>query len=825
MERPNFILTNTCHVEDYKSPSRRAKNHIVVRDRVEHGEKLKSQLSAALKDNEDLNSYAIAERDGIYLEFRGEKGEDLAITSLESLRQGIRLLNVRSEDETQFATVFIPTGKESYFLNKIEKYADDSNFTKNGKIPHAALLSNIESIRLALVDALWTGSEKHRPSTKKKWIEVWLRTENGKEEELWVAFRDILNNLNIAHRNTYLLFPERMVTLVQADKNDLSSLMMHSDVLAEIRESSTVASFFTNLEGKDQQEWVADLLSRVSFLPGDVSVCLLDSGINEGHPLLNPIVDKDVVLSVDDNLSAFDRDNHGTRLAGIVAYDDLNKLLESSSSITINHSIESIKIYDQIKNNEPELYGEIAKEAIDLAYIAKQKSNRIFCSGVTADETEITDGHPTSWSAALDEAISHPDDSSEEHELVLVSGGNITLEMLNGTSYPEANEVRAVRSPGQSWNALTVGAYCDNSLIREEAILSSGYLPVARENELSPFSTTSLTWRHNQSPIKPEIICPGGNAICKDNDYSDCQDLSLLTTGANVLGRPLDTINATSAAVAKASYIAAELENAYPNLWPETIRGLIVHSARWSKEMKDYYCPEDSPEDCQTKGRRRLLRACGYGIPDLSRAIECKTNSVNLIIQGSFRPFKEEKNRDMMNEMHFHTLPWPREVLQSLSSADALLRITLSYYIEPGPGQIGWNSRYRYPSHGLRFDVNKPGETLYEFQRRINVSMRDETEKSNKASSGSGGWYLGTKNRDVGSIHSDFKTMTAADLSDIEYLAVYPVIGWWRSRKHLGKINSIARYSLIVSVETPAENVDLYSEIANKIELASPVAT
>ena len=78
------------------------------------------------------------------------------------------------------------------------------------------------------------------------------------------------------------------------------------------------------------------------------------------------------------------------------------------------------------------------------------------------------------------------------------------------------------------------------------------------------------------------------------------------------------TLNATSAAVAEAAYIAAELENAYPDLWSETIRGLLVHSARWSRAMIDRYSPEGSPEDTSTKGRRRLLRACGYGIPDLT---------------------------------------------------------------------------------------------------------------------------------------------------------------------------------------------------------------
>ena len=76
----------------------------------------------------------------------------------------------------------------------------------------------------------------------------------------------------------------------------------------------------------------------------------------------------------------------------------------------------------------------------------------------------------------------------------------------------------------------------------------------------------------------------------------------------------------------------------------------------------------------------------------------------------------------------------------------------------------------------------------------------------------------------MGSIHSDYKYTSAIELSDIEFVAVYPVIGWWRSRKYLGRIDSEARYSLIVSIETPDMETDLYSEITQVIENTSTTA-
>lgn len=49
-----------------------------------------------------------------------------------------------------------------------------------------------------------------------------------------------------------------------------------------------------------------------------------------------------------------------------------------------------------------------------------------------------------------------------------------------------------------------------------------------------------------------------------------------------MIGRPFTITNATSAATAQAAYMAAELMSAYPSLWEESIRALMVHSAQWT---------------------------------------------------------------------------------------------------------------------------------------------------------------------------------------------------------------------------------------------------
>jgi hypothetical protein len=53
-------------------------------------------------------------------------------------------------------------------------------------------------------------------------------------------------------------------------------------------------------------------------------------------------------------------------------------------------------------------------------------------------------------------------------------------------------------------------------------------------------------------------------------------------------------------------------------------------------------------------------------------------------------------------------------------------KLTLSYFIKPNPDERGWVNKYRYASHGFRFDVRRPLERLSDFRQRINQKARDE---------------------------------------------------------------------------------------------------
>ena len=218
----------------------------------------------------------------------------------------------------------------------------------------------------------------------------------------------------------------------------------------------------------------------------------------------------------------------------------------------------------------------------------------------------------------------------------------------------------------------------------------------------------------------------------------------------------------------------------------------MIHSAEWPQALKEQFAQNDNKTELNN-----VLRACGYGVPSLDRAIYCASNSLTLIAEAEIQPFEGSNTKDM----HLYELPWPKEILESLGESDIEMRITLSYFVEPGPGEVGWKDRYRYASHSLRFDLNSPGEPRDIFVDRISTRNRDENHISS-SSSPSNHWVIGSKNRDKGSIHSDIWRGSAADLADSNLIAISPVIGWWRERRHLGRSNKTGRYSLIVSIVT-----------------------
>jgi len=823
----HILLADNKISENFTQPRGGGRDpHLSPRDRQIHSERLLQKFEQIWAEKERINQTRMAEgiatREGTYLEFVSAAGFDLITKSLEDKRLGIRLLNIKQEGDAEQgqikATVYVPNGKEGHFVKKIQAYQNED--TPKGNPKNAPLVSSIEDVSLALLESLWTDNQQLIPTDQCKWCETWLRvdTEKNNEQGQISLFIDTADQLQIEHKDNSVVFPERAVILIKASREQLVELMLSSDLIAEFRIGQEAAGFWMNESAIGQEEWIDDLLGRLEInADSQIKICLLDTGVNNGHRLLSPVLADDDMLTVDPHWGTDDhyqKSGHGTLVAGLAAYGNLESVLSTTDQISANHlcSVKILPRPEQVATPK-ELWGDVTSQAISRAEIQNPEHRLIYCVSITARE-DIDKGRPSSWSGAIDN-LSFGDGTDQR--LVLISGGNMPQDFF--PNYPDANFTSSVHNPAQSWNALTVGAYTEKSVVTDPDYAQ--HSPLAEANQLSPHSTTSRLWERKW-PVKPDIVFEGGNWLkAPDGQLINHDDLELLSTSKNFQLHSFDTISATSAAVAQAAWFAGNVMRNYPDLWPETIRALMVHSAAWKPEMLTQ-CEMNEGSGAEF---RNLLRTFGYGKPDLDKAIYSVENSLTYIAQEIIQPFILRDGRPATNEVHIFSLPWPTDQLIELADTHVKLKVTLSYFIEPGAGEIGWKDKYRYQSCGLRFEVNKSGESEDEFRKRINKAARDDGEEL-QANRGFP-WVIGKENinRSTGSIHSDYWEGTAADLATSDTFAVYPVIGWWRERYHLGKVETPTRYSLVISLETPAEDVELYSAVQAMIDTPIPIVT
>ena len=819
-KRPHLILRNTAKPLAFTAhtPKGGAKKVVPDLPRQQHGESLQNQLRAlkpaaaavvAAQQQEGLESGL-----GLQIQFVSQPDVELAFESLSNSTKKIELLSVRKEGANTFANVFVPDGQLVHFEKYVTAYLEEKKNKNGDAIDHRPLLNTIASIRAAELRALWTDDPDLLPEDPSMsfWWEVWLPV-RGQRQSVVADFKKLAElagcTVGLAQAN----FPERTVLLMYGSQRQFSTSVMTLNCVAELRRAKDTAELFDGMGVDEQREWVDDMMGRTHFVDeGDdvPRVCLLDSGVNRGHPMLAPLLDDPDLHTVEPAWGADDRANHGTGLAGLAAYGDLIDALAADGFLHVAHRLESVKLTpnDGANPGTAKHHAYLFAEGVSRPEIAAPQRRRVFTSAVTASDYRDR-GRPSSWSSAVDRLAADADGAGQFPRLFILSAGN-TIQHDAWMTYPASLSTNLVHDPGQAWNAITVGA-CTNKIDTEDATVEA----IAAEGGLSPYTTTSRTW-DGVWPLKPDVVLEGGNVSRDAQGAAGMPSLNLLTTNHRPDERLLTTTNATSAASALCARMAAQLMTAYPELRPETIRALIIHSAEWSDAMRGMYLPTHRPPN--KNDYVDLIRHCGWGAPDLDRALWSASNSLTLVVEDVVHPYLKDKKKGVVSrEMNLHALPWPKEQLEALQDAKVQMRITLSYFIEPNPSARGAASKFHYPSHRLRFDVQRPLDaTTDDFVARVNAAAEREDE-GDPVNPKDPSWYLGDRQRHRGSLHQDVWEGTAAELASRGFIAVYPSAGWWRTRPALERYNLPARYSLIVSIRTEQMEIDLYNAIAQKI--------
>lgn len=783
-------------------------------ERYGHVAHLSHQLASLTEYEREVALAAQAEeleRVGIQVTFQGFEGFELVFDGLSDERQKVELLNIQVIGSVQYATVFVPEGKLSFFQKKLEKYAETIDESSPAR---KKLIESIASLSRATLKALWTDDLELLPANPDEefsW-EVWLVKGDGTAER---QFKMLAEQLGIELSPHQINFRERVVLYARASASQLSANIHLLNSVAELRKPKETAEFFDNLTIEEQRDWANDLASRIVDSRNDRNpvVTILDTGVNIGHPLISPFSNARSLHTVNQAFGTADNDGHGTHMTGLSLYGDLQASLESNDAVEVAHSIESVKIIHRGGDNRDQAYGAITIDATTAPEIQTPNVTRIFTMAVSATDTRDF-GRPTAWSAAIDELCFNRLGEQDPKRLFIVAAGNAALQPADYQTYPSCLDNQLIHDPGQAWNALTVGAYTEKVTLTD----AKQGAPVASAGQISPYTSTSVEWS-NKNPVKPDVVFEGGNVALGPLGGVTHPSLSLLTTNHEIQERLFTTLWATSAATALAANFSAKIYAAYPNLRPETVRGLIVHSAEWNDALKQQATGTTTVKQLSAK----LLRRVGFGVPNIEVALDSASQRVAVIIEDEITPFKKSQSGGVgLNEIVTHDLPWPKEILQDLANTEVKLTVTLSYFIEPNPSSRAFNSKYSYQSHNLAFDLKRALEDADALVHRINTDDQPEDFQSQDET---GDWLIGTNNRAHGSISKDVWTGTAADLAERNKIAIIPTAGWWKNRTPLKMYGETTRYSLILTIEAPGAGVDIYSAVKAIVEtqVATPV--
>lgn len=773
-----------------------------IRVRNVHGHHLLSQLSLISDKLERLHLPK-----SVILKFTGKEGFFLDFDKFTRAREDVELLSVNqfsaNTQNVYYANVLFKSAKAfNQYKQFLESYSNET-LSNNTKIE---LLDEIEDIDISYFDALFTDDRRFYPENKDEryWLEIWL---NKKEVGVKEKFRAHLIKYGVICSSDFLELKDRLVALIYASRNEIDDFILGAPYIAEIRRAKYIKHFL-DFSRDEQYDFVDDIEERIEEQIGDKTVIIMDTGVNTANEMIRKyVIDR---LTIDSSIGTCDDENHGTGMASLILYGDLQKIFETSQPIIIHSNVLSLKIYDNGTPHEAKVINTIKELTSDY-------NNELYTMAITTESDGS--GKPSAFSSAIDNFIAN------YKKLFFISAGN--LDKLNGLNISAFNDLRlnnGIEDPAQSWNAITVGAYTEKCDISQ---CLPGNIPLANEGDLSPYSKVSTF--EDKWPIKPEVVFEGGNVElnCNTKQINDTCNLSLIACDARFSPTepfpPFCSFNATSAATALASKFATELMSKYPDYWPETIRALMIHSAQWTEIMKRKVGPAPNKSNL-----KKWLRFFGYGVPNMTKAKWSTQSALSLILEQYYSPYRKETDGTNKEQVIFITLPWPKEfLLKVIADKKIKVTVTLSHFVYTNASSRGYSSnKYSYQPYFLQFRMKPADISDIDFIRAVNKLRLDEqkssmnSEEFNEYKEGLKNdcdWIYGINQRRSGSIIKDVFQTTGADLASMDKIAIYPETGWMKEDKTLSEDDFNTRFSLVMSLEVE-DDIDIYTPIENEIQ-------
>ena len=536
-------------------------------------------------------------------------------------------------------------------------------------------------------------------------------------------------------------------------------------------------------------------------------VCVIDSGVQEKHLLLEPAIDKPTSHCFlpdperTTNVADFVRPGgHGTRVAGAVLYGEQ---VQRDAPYQLPFWIQNARVLDAAGYLPKELFPAALLRAVVLRYHNGPRNTRLFNHSINAD-CHCRLRHMSAWAAEIDVLCQQFD------VLIVQSTGNLKdtatapragiVDHLNaGRTYPEylSEPSSRVANPAQSLQALTVGS------VAYQLYKSPGWRSFAsQEGHPSSFSRSGLgIW----DVIKPEVVEFGGDDLRSPGtptilgipgEGRDCYP-ELVRSTLHGPGPAYDRDDiGTSYAAPKVTHIAAHLQRVLPNEPCLLYRALIIQSARWPKWT--YAGGVD---------KSLAIRTLGYGVPNLDRATTNTDYRTTLITSG--------ETGIRAGDCDVYQVPVPESMRRPGYEYDILIEVTLSYAAQPR--RTRRNLR-RYLSTWIDWKSSKLGESIESFRRR---ALKGQDDDDNAVQGTTLRWTLGARTDDFdikgakrssGTVQKDWAVVKSNALPNDFCVAVMGHQGWSQDP------DSEAHYSLAVSFEIIGREIPIYDDLRVAVE-------
>lgn len=590
-------------------------------------------------------------------------------------------------------------------------------------------------------------------------------------------------------------FPDCFVMRASLPFQGLRDIVFNHPHLFEVTEPDDIVRLESEEDALDVATYPA-LEPPVDSAP---VIGIVDSGIQEAHPLLAAAVDGTLSISFvpgDNGIADLVHPNgHGTRVAGAALYR--GGILPGNFQLPF--WVANIRVLDNA--------GNLSELLVPQDYVGKtvahsansRKSVKVFNHSISS-KSGFSKTHMSAWATSIDQV-------SYDYDVLFVqASGNLFLNepsqntrsvnhyLADGFGYPDylLEDGCRIANPAQSFQALTVGAISPLSWV-DGARRSMG-----GDHHPSGFTSTGPgIW----GSIKPDVVEIGG---CLSLDtgtpptaaFHKLSSLDIVRATVTSPGKlKSQDARGTSIAAPRVSGLLAEIQRLLPDEPALLYRALVANAARWPEWAEESGNPEN------------VIRFLGYGVPIEELALQNNDFRVTLITAGL--------TEIGGSEAHIYRIPIPPQLRQP--SEDSLIRldVTLSYAARPRRSRR--NPR-GYLSTWLDWKSCCKSESFDSFAARIVQELDGQTESN---AGGQIDWMLREQagwgripeaKRSVGTLQKDWAVIHAHELPEDLCIAVKGHKGWDKNSEDK------AKYAMAVTIESVGDSISLYSAIESSIQ-------